>query len=100
MSQNVVPVRSYVMIFAALMVLTALTVLVSKVELGAFNFVVAISIALLKATLVVMYFMHVNHSTTLTKLFVASGFVWVLVLFVFVLSDYLSRPLDPQAKWW
>lgn len=91
MSGHVSPLRTYYAIFASLMVLTAVTVGVAFINLGPFNFPVAISIAVLKATLVVLFFMHAKYSSRLTKLFIATGFFFLGVLFMLTLTDYLSR---------
>jgi cytochrome c oxidase subunit 4 len=91
MTHHITPVRNYVLVFLALITLTVTTVLVSKVELGEFNFVVAMTIAVIKASLVVWFFMHVNRSSSLTRLFVFAGLFWMAILLVFVLSDYISR---------
>jgi cytochrome c oxidase subunit 4 len=91
MAGHISPLRTYYGIFAALMVLTAITVGVAFVNLGPFNFPVAISIAILKATLVILFFMHVKFSSHLTKLFIATGFFFLLILFTLTLTDYLSR---------
>jgi cytochrome c oxidase subunit IV len=91
MSGHISPLRLYYGIFGALMLLTAITVGVAFINLGALNFTVAISIAVLKATLVVLFFMHVKFSSRLTKLFVATGFFFLLVLFTLTLTDYVSR---------
>lgn len=91
MSGHVSPVRLYLGIFAALMVFTAITVAVAFVNLGPLNFPVALSIAIVKATLVILFFMHVKYSSRLTKLIVGTGFFFLLVLFTLTLTDYLSR---------
>jgi len=91
MSGHVSPKSLYYAIFAALMVLTAITVGVAFINLGPFNFPVAISIAIFKATLVILFFMHVKYSSRLTKLIVGTGFFFLLVLFTLTLTDYLSR---------
>jgi cytochrome c oxidase subunit 4 len=100
MSHPVVPIKIYVGVFAALITLTVTTVAVSKLDLGEYNFVAAITIALVKATLVVLFFMHVKQSSSMTKLFVVAGFFWMAILFVFTLSDYFSRGWLPGGKWW
>jgi cytochrome c oxidase subunit IV len=100
MSHHVVPVRVYVTVFVGLLVLTFTTVAVSKVELGEFNFVVAITIAVIKASLVVWFFMHLNQSTSMTKLFAGAGIFWLGILLAFVFSDYVSRGWLPRASWW
>jgi len=99
MTTHVVPVRNYVMVFLALMVLTGTTIAVSTIELGPWNFVVALTIAVIKALLVIMFFMHVKGAKPLTKLFVGAGFFWMAILIVFVLSDYFSRGWQPLVKW-
>jgi cytochrome c oxidase subunit 4 len=100
MSHKVVPVKSYVAVFAALIALTITTVAVSKIELGEYNFIVAMTIAVIKGSLVVWFFMHVRQSSSMTRLFVGAGFFWMAILFVFVMSDYASRGWLPGATWW
>ena len=91
MAGHIAPVRSYVLIFSLLMVFTAITVAVAFVNLGAFNFPVAISIAIVKATLVVLFFMHVKYSSRLTWAIALSGVFWLGILLVLTMSDYLTR---------
>jgi cytochrome c oxidase subunit 4 len=93
MSGHISPKSSYYTIFGALMVLTAVTVAVAFVNLGAFNFPVALGIAITKATLVVLFFMHVKYSSQLTKMFVAMAFFFLAILFGLTMTDYLSRGL-------
>jgi cytochrome c oxidase subunit 4 len=96
---HVASVKSYVGIFLALMVLTAVTVAVAYVNLGQFNKVVALGVATVKATLVIMYFMHVKYSSHLTKLVVVSGFFFLVILLGLTMTDYGSRgwlPMPPQ----
>lgn len=88
---HVVPVRVYLTIFAVLLVLTAVTVGVSFLDLGPFNTVVAIVIAVTKMMLVVLYFMHVRYSSRLTWAVVAGGFFWLALLLLLTLGDYLTR---------
>jgi cytochrome c oxidase subunit 4 len=82
----------YVVIFVALLVLTGLTVAAAEVNLGPMNDVVALAIAVTKATLVVLFFMHVKDSTRLTKLTVVASFFWLAILITLTLADYMSRP--------
>jgi cytochrome c oxidase subunit IV len=91
MSGHVVSVRIYFTIFATLLVLTAATVIVSGLDLGALNTIVALTIAVTKALLVILYFMHVRYSTRLTWLVVSAGFAWLGILIVFTMSDVLTR---------
>lgn len=92
MSGHLVPLKIYYGIFGTLLVLTGVTVAVAFVDLGALNTVVALSIAVFKALLVVLYFMHVRYSSRLTWVFVAAGFVWFLILIAFTLTDFQTRP--------
>ncbi len=91
MSEHVTSIRAYVLVFLALMVLTAVTVAVAFLHLGPLNDVAALSIAVIKAVLVVLFFMHVYRSSPLAKLVVVAGFLWLLILVAFTLSDYLTR---------
>jgi cytochrome c oxidase subunit IV len=88
---HISPKKVYYTIFGLLMVLTAITVSVAFLPLGPLNFPVALSIAILKATLVVLFFMHVKYSSSLTKLICGTAFFFLLVLFGLTLSDYMSR---------
>lgn len=92
MSGHISPRSVYYAIFAALMVLTGITVAVAFVPLGRLNFPVAIAIAITKATLVVLFFMGVRHNTPLTKVTVIAGFFWLFILFGLGMSDYVTRP--------
>jgi cytochrome c oxidase subunit IV len=91
MSGHIAPIRLYFTIFAALMVLTVVTVAVTYVHLGAFNLAVALAIAVTKAMLVIMFFMHVKYSPKLIKVTIGCSFFFLLIMFVMTMSDYLSR---------
>ena len=91
MSGHVSPVSLYVTVFSALMVLTALTVGAAFADLGQFNFLVAMIIAGFKASLVIWYFMHVKYASHLTKLTVATGIFFLLILLSLILVDYASK---------
>jgi len=86
-----VPKGTYFAVFAALMVLTLATVAVAFVDLGRLNVVVALVVALIKATMVVLFFMHVKYSPRLTQLVLVSALAWLAILFGITLSDYLTR---------
>jgi cytochrome c oxidase subunit 4 len=90
-SDHVVPLKIYFAIFGALMVLTALTVWIAFIDLGVLNTFVALAIAVTKATLVVLFFMHVKYSSKLTWLVVASGFVFLAIMVAFTMADIVSR---------
>jgi cytochrome c oxidase subunit 4 len=96
MSEHIVSRKIYFAIFGALIVGTILTVAAAFVDLdyifhGA-NTVVALTIAVFKATLVVLYFMHVRYSSRLTWVIVVAGIFWLSIMFVFTISDYMTRP--------
>lgn len=91
MSEHVTSIRVYLAVFLGLMVFTAVTVWVAFLDLGVFNNIAALAIAVVKATLVVLFFMHVAHSSRLSKLVVVGGFLWLLLLFGLTLADYVSR---------
>lgn len=84
-------VSVYYAIFAALLLLTGITVGVAYVDLGAANAIVAVAIAILKASLVLVYFMHLRFSSRLTWVYAGLGFFWLLVLIAFTLADEISR---------
>jgi cytochrome c oxidase subunit 4 len=90
-SHHVVSIKVYFAIFAALMALTAFTVWVAFIDLGSLNVVVALGVAVTKATLVILFFMHVKYSSRLTWLVVGSGFVFLAILIAFTMSDVVSR---------
>ncbi|MGE4082439.1 MAG: cytochrome C oxidase subunit IV family protein [Vicinamibacterales bacterium] len=94
-SVHVSPLSTYLSIFAALMVLSAITVGAAFVNLGALNPVVALTIAVIKATLVILFFMHVKYSSRLTKLTVVLSLFFVVILFAETLMDYATRGLGP-----
>ena len=98
MSEHVVPRSVYFAVFGALMVLTATTTAVSFVDLGPWNTVVALGIAFLKATLVVLFFMHVKYSPRLTQVTVAGGLLWLAILLLITLSDFMTRGWLPVLR--
>ena len=86
------PLAIYFAVFGALMILTILTVWVSRIDLGhGMNTLVAMAIAIVKATVVILWFMHVIHSPRLTWIVVISSFLWLAVMFALFFSDYLTR---------
>lgn len=91
MEHPVVPVSTYLKVFGALMALTALTVAVAFVDWGFLNDVVAMTIAVAKALLVVAIFMHLKYSARLLWLIAGSSVVWFIVMVGLTLSDYRSR---------
>ena len=92
MSEHIVPVRIYVTIFMVLLVGTALTVWAAFQDFPwQLNTIVAMTIAITKATFVVLYFMHVRYSTRLIWVILAAAFFWMAIMFFFTFSDYWTR---------
>jgi len=84
----------YVVIISILITLTCATWAIAFIDLGIWNPVVALTIAVIKAVLVILFFMHVRYSSQSIMITVAAGFFWLLIMITLSLSDYLSRSLD------
>ncbi len=94
------PITLYYKIFGALMILTLITVAVAFQDFGIFNNIIALTIAGIKTTLVVLFFMHVKYESKLTKLFTAAGFIWLAILIAFTLQDTETRRHNPGPQGW
>jgi cytochrome c oxidase subunit 4 len=91
MTPHIVPVKKYLQVFAALFVLLVLTVAIAEVHLGFLNTPIAMLIAGAKAALIVLVFMNVRYSPPLVRVFAVGGFLWLMIMFIFVFSDLLTR---------
>jgi cytochrome c oxidase subunit 4 len=91
MSEHIDTAKSYLLVFAGLIALTLLTTAVAFVDLGAFSVVVALAIACCKMLLVALFFMHVRHSSQLTKLVLVGALLWLAILIFFTLADFHTR---------
>jgi len=100
MAGHVVPTKIYFLIFAALICLTALTTGIALINLGPWNTVAALAIAVGKASLVVLFFMHVKYSSQLVRLTVVAGFFWLAILIALTLGDFLTRSWIPAPNAW
>lgn len=100
MTAHIPKVKTLVLVWAALTVLTWTTARVSEIELGEWNIVVALLIAVMKASMVVWIFMGVRYTTTLTRLFVVAGLVWLMIMIFLTASDYNSRSWTYQPQPW
>jgi cytochrome c oxidase subunit 4 len=89
--QHVDSVATYVLVFLALISLTVATTAVAFVDLGPFSVVVALVIACCKMLLVALFFMHVRHSTKLTRLVLVGGMLWLAILLLLTLGDVMTR---------
>ena len=94
-THHVVPVRTYIIVFIALMILGALTIGAAYINLGVFNNFIALAIAVTKASLILAFFMHLKYSNKLTKLVGLMGFFWLIIFFVITMGDYVARGSIP-----
>ncbi|HEV2704492.1 MAG TPA: cytochrome C oxidase subunit IV family protein [Pyrinomonadaceae bacterium] len=97
MSEHIVSRKIYFAVFGALMLGTLLTVVAARIDFGPFNDIIAMTIAVAKALLVVLFFMHVRYGSRLNMVIVVSGFFWLAVMIAFTLSDYESRDWMPRV---
>jgi cytochrome c oxidase subunit IV len=100
MAEHIVDKKTYFRVFAALMALLGATVVLAYIHLGELNTIAALTIAVIKATLIILYFMHVRYSSRLLWVFVGAGFFWLLILFALSFSDFLTRGWLPQPTAW
>lgn len=92
MAEHVVSRKTYIVVWIALMVLMALTAGLSRINLGEWSTVVALAIAVIKALLVILFFMHVRYeSQKIAWVVVIAGFFWLGILLLLTLTDYMSR---------
>jgi cytochrome c oxidase subunit 4 len=91
MSEHVDSIKTYAAVWIVLLILTGVTTAVAFVDLGPFSVVVALTIAVVKMLLVALFFMHIRHSTNLTRLVVAGGLIWLMILLLLTLSDFMTR---------
>jgi cytochrome c oxidase subunit 4 len=91
MHDHIDSIKTYAAVFAALLVLTFATSEVATIDLGAFNVVVALAIAVIKMMLVALFFMHLRHSPILTKVVVGGGLLWLGILLLLSLADFSTR---------
>ena len=95
---HIVPVRTYLLIFAALMVLLVLTFVASTWAAGIAGLVIALTIAITKATLIILYFMHVRYSGRVVWVFVLAGFFWLGIMFTIMFADRFAGGVGVLAR--
>ena len=100
MSEHVLPKKLYFMVFLALVVLTAITTVVAFIDLGPFNTVVALAIAVIKGSLVVLFFMHLKYQTGMTRVVILAALLWLAVLIGITMSDVFTRHWTEKGKAW
>ena len=91
MHEHVDSIKTYTLVFLSLLILTAATTVVATIDLGPLNVVMALLIAVVKMMLVALFFMHLRHSTILTKVVVGGGMLWLGILLLLSLSDFITR---------
>jgi cytochrome c oxidase subunit IV len=97
-SEHIVSPKTYVVIFGSLMLGTYITYKAAYVDLGKFNIVIALAIATIKATLVVLYFMHARYSPKRTQLVIVCSVFWLAIMLALTLADYDTRSHDTQSN--
>jgi len=100
MTEHVVGKKTYVLVFTTLIVLTLTTVGASSIDLGPLNTVVALLIAVCKAALVILFFMHVRYSKPLIGLVVSGSILWLAILIGLTMADFMSRGWLPTPQPW
>ena len=94
---HIVPLKIYFLIFFALMIGTSLTIAAAFVNMGFLNTPVALIIALIKTSLVILFFMHVKYSPKLIGLFAVAGFIWLSIMLSLTMQDYYTRGWGQEA---
>lgn len=88
---NTMPLRTYYLVFVALMALLVATVAAAEIEHATINAVLAVTIAVAKAVLIMVFFMHLKYSSGLIRVFAVSGFLFLAILLVLMINDYIAR---------
>jgi cytochrome c oxidase subunit 4 len=100
MSQHIIPKKTYFFVFVVLIVLTIVTAAVATIDLGPLNIVAALLIAMCKASLVILFFMHLRWSTRLVQIVAVASIFWLGILIALTLSDYRTRHWTPSPETW
>jgi cytochrome c oxidase subunit IV len=99
-SGHTASIRTYVMVFVALLILATLTTAVSYVDLGVWNIVIAMLIATTKMVLVALVFMHLRYTVGLTRIVSIAGLFWLALLVAFSMADVFTRHWTPEGRPW
>jgi cytochrome c oxidase subunit IV len=99
-SEDIVPPATYLKVWVALLILLGVTTGIAYIPLGWFNTFMSVTIAFAKATLIVLFFMHLKYKGPLVRVFVCAGLFWLAILFVFTFGDYFTRAWLPQPTVW
>ena len=95
MQQHIISLKTNLIVYASLLLLLVLTIGGAYLDLGRFNFPLAMAIAVTKACLIVLYFMHARYASRLMHMFATAGLLWLAILFVLTLADFLARGWVP-----
>ena len=98
MTHSSSPVKLYLAVYVALLVLLGLSVSAAELDLGRGNFVVSAGIATAKAVLIVLLFMHVRHGTALIKLVIGASVLWLAIMFTLTSADYGTRHWEHERQ--
>ena len=99
-SGHVVPISTYLTVFILLVIGTGVTTWVAYIDLGRWNTVVALTIAVCKMILVVLFFMHVKYATGLTRVVILAGFFWLAIMITLSCADELTRTWEIVPQSW
>ncbi len=91
MTEEITPIRTYLLVYIVLVLLTLLTYGIAFIDLGAWNTVIALIIAVAKALLIILFFMHARYSTGMTRIVMAGGLLWLGILMIGTLDDLITR---------
>lgn len=94
---HIIPFQTYLNVFLALIVLTVVTVLATRVDFGAFNAVIAFAIATAKALLVLAYFMHLKYDNVMNRVIIASGVFFLILFYLFCVIDDSTRVIQQST---
>ena len=97
-AEHIVSPKIYAAVLTALLIGTGLTVYAAKLDLGRFNIVLALTIATIKMTLVILFFMHGKYSPRRTQLVIVAGFFWLAIMLGLTLQDYSTRHAEPSRS--
>jgi cytochrome c oxidase subunit 4 len=98
MAEHILPKRTYCTIYGVLILLTYLTVQIALFDLGTLNTIAALVIAVVKAVLVILFFMHLKYSSRLTWVVVLAAFFWLGILLGLTMTDYATRPRSDSGR--
>ncbi len=98
MAQHIAATRTYIIVWASLLALLLATVVAATFDLGPFNLVVSLVIAIIKALLVILFFMHVRWASRVTWVFAGAAFLWLGIMMILTSSDYVTRGSMPGGR--